>query len=67
MKRIQDFLQGNHIQFEEETRASYEQKLSNTQHSVSKKLLETAIAKKSNLIALQTLQLHRNYWPLQKK
>lgn len=51
VKRIQDFLQGNHIQFEEETRASYEQKLSNTQHSVSKKLLETAIAKKSNLIA----------------
>ncbi|WP_419495329.1 orotidine-5'-phosphate decarboxylase [Chryseobacterium bernardetii] len=51
VKRIQDFLQGNHIQFEEEIRASYEQKLSNTQHSVSKKLLETAIAKKSNLIA----------------
>ncbi|WP_336965432.1 orotidine-5'-phosphate decarboxylase [Chryseobacterium contaminans] len=51
VKRIQDFLQGNHIQFEEETRASYEQKLSNTQHSVSKKLLETAITKKSNLIA----------------
>ncbi|MBV8327915.1 orotidine-5'-phosphate decarboxylase [Chryseobacterium sp.] len=51
VKRIQDFLQGNHIQFEEEIRASYEQKLKNTQHSVSKKLLETAIAKKSNLIA----------------
>lgn len=51
VKRIQDFLQGNHIQFEEETRASYEQKLQNTQHSVSKKLLETALAKKSNLIA----------------
>lgn len=51
VKRIQDFLQGNHIQFEEEIRASYEQKLQNTQHSVSKKLLETALAKKSNLIA----------------
>ena len=51
VKRIQDFLQGNHIQFEEETRASYEQKLQNAQHSVSKKLLETALAKKSNLIA----------------
>ncbi|MDR2237714.1 MAG: orotidine-5'-phosphate decarboxylase [Chryseobacterium sp.] len=49
--RIQDFLQGNHIQFEEKTRASYEQKLQQTQHSVSKKLLETALAKKSNLIA----------------
>ncbi|MCC3216155.1 orotidine-5'-phosphate decarboxylase [Chryseobacterium sp. X308] len=51
VKRIQDFLQGNHIQFEEETRSSYEQKLQVTQHSVSKKLLETALAKKSNLIA----------------
>lgn len=49
--RIQDFLQGNHIQFEEKIRASYEQKLQQTQHSVSKKLLETALAKKSNLIA----------------
>jgi uridine monophosphate synthetase len=26
VKRIQDFLQGNHIQFEEEIRPSYEQK-----------------------------------------
>ncbi|WP_426479910.1 orotidine-5'-phosphate decarboxylase [Chryseobacterium sp. CBSDS_008] len=51
VKRIQDFLQGNHIQFEEETRSSYEQKLQVTQHSVSKKLLEAALAKKSNLIA----------------
>ncbi|MCJ7933230.1 MAG: orotidine-5'-phosphate decarboxylase [Chryseobacterium sp.] len=51
VKRIQDFLQGNHIQFEEEIRVSYEEKLNTTEHSVSKKLLETAIAKKSNLIA----------------
>lgn len=51
VKRIQDFLQGNHIQFEEKTRSSYEQKLEYAQHSVSKKLLETALAKKSNLIA----------------
>ncbi|ASE62669.1 orotate phosphoribosyltransferase [Chryseobacterium indologenes] len=51
VKRIQDFLQGNHIQFEEEIRPSYEQKLENAQHSVSKKLLEAALAKKSNLIA----------------
>ncbi|MDR6921830.1 MULTISPECIES: orotidine-5'-phosphate decarboxylase [Chryseobacterium] len=49
--RIQDFLQGNHIQFEEKIRPSYEQKLQQTQHSVSKKLLETALAKQSNLIA----------------
>ncbi|PWN70138.1 orotate phosphoribosyltransferase [Chryseobacterium phosphatilyticum] len=51
VKRIQDFLQGNHIQFEEEIRSSYEQKLQNAQHSVSKKLLEAALTKKSNLIA----------------
>jgi uridine monophosphate synthetase len=51
VKRIQDFLQGNHIQFEEKTKSSYEQKLNSTQHSVSKKLLETALAKQSNLIA----------------
>lgn len=51
VKRIQDFLQGNHIQFEEKTRCSYEQKLKNAQHSVSKKLLEVALAKQSNLIA----------------
>ncbi|RMZ57935.1 orotate phosphoribosyltransferase [Chryseobacterium nematophagum] len=51
VKRIHDFLQGNHIEFEEKARASYEQKLKNVQHSVSKKLLEIALAKKSNLIA----------------
>ncbi|MBQ0151892.1 MAG: orotate phosphoribosyltransferase [Chryseobacterium sp.] len=51
VKRIQDFLQGNHVQFEEKVKASYETKLNLLQHSVSKKLLETAIAKKSNLIA----------------
>ena len=51
VKRIQDFLQGNHIQFEEKVRSSYEKKLERAQHSVSKKLLETALAKKSNLIA----------------
>ena len=51
VKRIQDFLQGNVVQFEEKTRLSYEQKLETSQHSVAKKLLETAIAKESNLIA----------------
>ncbi|RNA63374.1 orotate phosphoribosyltransferase [Chryseobacterium nematophagum] len=51
VKRIHDFLQGNHIEFEDKARASYEQKLKNVQHSVSKKLLEIALAKKSNLIA----------------
>ncbi|WP_292009314.1 orotidine-5'-phosphate decarboxylase [Chryseobacterium sp.] len=51
VKRIHDFLAGNHIQFEEKSRLSYEQKLKHAQHSVSKKLLETALAKNSNLIA----------------
>ncbi|KAA0130513.1 orotate phosphoribosyltransferase [Chryseobacterium sp. SN22] len=51
IKRIQDFLQGNHIQFEEEIRLSYQEKFEHAQHSVSKKLLETALAKESNLIA----------------
>jgi len=51
VKRIQDFLKGNHIQFEEKKRLSYQQKFENAQHSVSKKLLETALAKESNLIA----------------
>lgn len=51
VQRINDFLKGNHIQFEEKTRLSYQQKFELAQHSVSKKLLETALAKESNLIA----------------
>jgi uridine monophosphate synthetase len=51
VKRIQDFLAGNHVQFEEKTRQSYQEKFETAQHSVSKKLLETALAKESNLIA----------------
>jgi uridine monophosphate synthetase len=51
VKRIQDFLLGNHIQFEEKKRLSYQEKFEHAQHSVSKKLLETALAKESNLIA----------------
>ncbi len=51
VKRIQDFLAGNHIQFEEKTRLSYQEKFEAAQHSVSKKLLEIALAKESNLIA----------------
>ncbi|ACU08137.1 Orotate phosphoribosyltransferase [Flavobacteriaceae bacterium 3519-10] len=49
--RIGDFLQGNQVVFDEGKRLSYEQKLQSVEHSVAKKLLETAIAKKSNLIA----------------
>ncbi len=51
VNRIHDFLQGNHIQFDEKTRSSYEQKLQTAEHSVAKKLLETALSKQSNLIA----------------
>lgn len=51
VQRINDFLKGNHIQFEEKTRLSYQQKFELAQHFVSKKLLETALAKESNLIA----------------
>ena len=51
VERIQDFLLGNYIQFDEKTRSSYQQKFENAQHSVSKKLLEITLAKESNLIA----------------
>lgn len=49
--RIKDFLSGNQVKFEEKRHSSYEKKLSQSQHPVSKKLLEICLAKKSNLIA----------------
>mgnify|MGYP001940314142 FL=1 len=49
--RIQDFVNGNQVVFEEKKRLSYEQKLETAEHSFAKKILEIAIAKKSNLIA----------------
>lgn len=49
--RINEFIAGNKIEFKEEKRLSYEQKLENCEHSVGKKILEIAIAKQSNLIA----------------
>lgn len=49
--RIQDFLAGNSVKFEEKKRQTYEQKLENHEHSVSQKLLQIALEKKSNLIA----------------
>ena len=48
--RIDDFLKGNVVKFEEKKRLSYETKLANAEHSVAKKLLEISIEKKSNLI-----------------
>ncbi|WP_417429614.1 orotidine-5'-phosphate decarboxylase [Halpernia sp.] len=51
ISRINDFLKGNQVQFAEEKRLTYEQKLENSTNSFSKKILEIAIEKKSNLIA----------------
>lgn len=50
VERINDFLAGNVVKFEEEKRLSYEAKLDICDHSVAQKLLEIAIEKKSNLI-----------------
>lgn len=50
VERINDFLEGNVVKFEEKKRFSYEEKLSKTEHPIAKKLLEIAIEKKSNLI-----------------
>ncbi|MBA5246671.1 orotate phosphoribosyltransferase [Marnyiella aurantia] len=49
--RISDFLQGNEVKFEDKKRLSYAQKLDVAEHSVARRLLETAIAKQTNLIA----------------
>ena len=49
--RIKDFLQGNTVKFEEKKKLRYEQKMELNEHSVAQKLLNTAIQKKSNLIA----------------
>lgn len=49
--RIQDFVNGNQVVFEEKKRLSYEQKLETVEHSFAKKILEIAIEKRSNLIA----------------
>lgn len=51
IRRINDFLSGNQVIFETKKRLSYEQKLQNTTNNYTKKILETAIEKKTNLIA----------------
>lgn len=60
--RIQEFLKGNAIVFDEIKRHSYEQKLDEHTHSKSKRILEIALEKKSNLIAsadvITTAELH---------
>lgn len=50
VERINEFLAGNVVKFEEEKRLSYEQKLEICDHSVAQKLLQISIEKKSNLI-----------------
>ena len=50
VERINDFLTGNVVRFEEEKRLSYEEKLEICDHTVAQKLLQIALEKKSNLI-----------------
>ncbi|UOE41731.1 orotate phosphoribosyltransferase [Chryseobacterium suipulveris] len=50
IERIQDFLNGNNVKFEEKKRLSYEDKLEICDHSVAQKLLKIAVEKRSNLI-----------------
>lgn len=50
VERINDFLAGNVVRFQEEKRLSYEQKLEICDHSVAQKLLQIALEKRSNLI-----------------
>ena len=60
--RINDFLAGNTVRFEERKRLTYEQKIESHGHSKAKKLLEIALEKKTNLIAsadvITTAELH---------
>lgn len=51
VQRINDFLSGNQVQFQEKRKISYEDKLHIVEHPMGKRLLEIAIAKNSNLIA----------------
>lgn len=51
VERINDFLAGNVVKFEEKKKTSYQEKLEKVEHSVGKKILQIAIEKKSNLIA----------------
>lgn len=49
--RINDFLDGNVVKFDEGKRLSYQEKLEICDHSVGQKILQIAIEKNSNLIA----------------
>ena len=51
VERINDFLNGNTVTFEEKKKVRYEEKLKNIDHPVATKLLEIALQKRSNLIA----------------
>ena len=50
VSRINDFLAGNAVKFEQKKRLSYEEKLKICDHSVAQKLLNIALEKRSNLI-----------------
>lgn len=62
VERIREFLKGNTVEFAKSQRLSYEQKIETVGHSKSKKLLELALEKQSNLIVsadvLTTKELH---------
>lgn len=49
--RINDFLSGNQIKFEDKKKTSYEAKLDAVEHPMAQRLLQLAIEKNSNLIA----------------
>ncbi len=49
--QINQFLDGNPIQFQEKKRLSYESKIAHAKQPVAKRLLEIALEKQSNLIA----------------
>lgn len=51
IQRINDFLAGNKVKFEEKKHPTYQEKLNKTSHPAAKKLLEIAIKKETNLIA----------------
>ena len=59
VERINDFINGNKIQFKEERRLSYEQKLLNAEHTFAKKLLEITINKNSNPVSYTHLDVYK--------
>ena len=67
VERINDFLAGNVVRFQEEKRLSYEQKLDICDHSVAQKLLQIALEKRSNLIVSADVTSTRELLELAEK